>query len=149
MEKIGRNMIYCDTDSVIYSIPNGQVNPIEYGELLGEWTNELSGDDYINKWLATGPKSYHFQTRDGKKVTKVKGFTLHHKNSQVINAETMERLIDGDIHSVAVQDFQIICDKTTRQLTSRTDKPKTLRFNFDKRVIIDNYDTVPYGYRSL
>ncbi|KAK7580532.1 hypothetical protein V9T40_001161 [Parthenolecanium corni] len=149
MEKIGRNMIYCDTDSVIYSIPNGQENPIEYGELLGEWTNELSGDDYINKWLATGPKSYHFQTRDGKKVTKVKGFTLHHKNSQVINAETMERLIDGDIHSVAVQDFQIICDKTTRQLTSRTDKPKTLRFNFDKRVIIDNYDTLPYGYRSL
>ncbi len=47
------------------------------GDLLDEWTDELGENVFIEKWLATGPKSYQYRTNTGKDVTKVKGFTLN------------------------------------------------------------------------
>jgi len=100
---------------------------------------------YIKKWVATGPKSYHYETNTGKTATKVKGFTLHHKNALKINGETMEKLITGEIQNVKVENKEITRNPETKQLVNK-DQIKTFSFGFDKRVIVDNYDSVPYGY---
>jgi len=142
LDRKSRDVMYCDTDSIIYK-HNG-ANNLPYGDMLGEWTDELGGENII-KFVATGPKSYHYQTDTGKTVTKVKGFTLHHKNAEKINAETMEQLIASEIHSVTVKNEEITRDPKTKQLVNR-DQTKTFSFDFDKRIIIDNFDTVPYGY---
>ena len=140
--ELGKAVIYCDTDSIVY-YDNG-INTIPNGDLLGEWTDELGGG-YIVKWLATGPKSYYYKTSDGKDTTKCKGFTLHHKNAEKINAESMEKLIDQEIVRVQVTNNQITRNKKTKQLINK-EETKTLSFNFDKRIIIDSYDTISYGY---
>lgn len=45
--------------------------------MLGEWSDELKADEYIEKWMSTGPKSYCYESNKGKEVIKVKGFTLN------------------------------------------------------------------------
>jgi len=142
LEKQGRNAVYCDTDSIMYK-KNGGVE-LPFGEMLGDWTDELNGGR-ITKWVASGPKSYHYVTDGGKVSTKTKGFTLHYKNAQKINGEAMERLIKGEIPNITVQNSEITRNPETKQLVNK-EQTKTLSFNFDKRIIVSGYDTVPYGY---
>jgi len=142
LERMDRNVFYCDTDSIMYKKSGGVELP--FGEMLGEWTDELNGD-HIKKWVATGPKSYYYETNTGKMATKVKGFTLHHKNAEKINGIVMEQMVRGEIASVSVENKEITRDPESKQLVNK-DKAKTLHFVFDKRIVIDNYDTLPYGY---
>jgi len=58
ISKVNRNMLYCDTDSAIYITLNN-LDPVPKGELLGEWTDELKPAEFIEKFISTGPKSYH------------------------------------------------------------------------------------------
>jgi hypothetical protein len=78
LDKLNEAVIYCDTDSIVY-FDDGE-NTVKTGDMLGEWTDELEKDDYIKLWASTGPKSYYYETKLGKKVTKIKGFTLNHQN---------------------------------------------------------------------
>ena len=142
LSRLDKNVVYCDTDSIVY-IKDGKTE-LPFGDMLGEWTDELNGG-YITKWLATGPKSYYYETNTGKSATKVKGFTLHHKNALKINGDAMEKLIDGVIPNVTVENKEITRDPETKQLVNK-DQTKTFSFGFDKRVIMTNFDTVPYGY---
>ena len=96
-------------------------------------------------FLSTGPKSYYYKTSSGKDVTKVKGFTLHHRNAEKINAQALEKLIDGEVSKVEVNNQQITRDVKTKNLVNKVET-KTLSFNFDKRVISKNYETIPYGF---
>lgn len=144
LDELGDAVMYCDTDSIMY-IDNGK-NTVKTGDLLGEWTDELGGG-YMKKYLATGPKSYYYNTNDDKETTKCKGFTLNHKTLEKINAETMEKLIDGEIANEVINFNQITRDVKTKNLVNK-DSTKTLSFNFDKRIRVDNYDTLPYGYTS-
>jgi len=140
---LDKAVLYCDTDSIIYE--NNGENHVKTGDLLGEWTDELGGS-YIEKFLSTGPKSYYFRTSEGQETTKVKGFTINHLVSQKINGSTMEDLIDKSVENVEIlYDNQITRDPATKQLVNKN-QIKTLNFNFDKRVICYNFDTVPYGY---
>jgi hypothetical protein len=52
LDKLGKAVIYFDTDSIVY-IVNGE-NTIKTGNLLGDW--EL--DKEFDHWVSTGPKSY-------------------------------------------------------------------------------------------
>jgi hypothetical protein len=42
LDKLGKSIVYCDTDSTVY-IDNGQ-NTFKTGCMLGEWTDELGID---------------------------------------------------------------------------------------------------------
>ncbi len=143
LQKLGESVAYCDTDSIVY-IDNGR-NTVKTGDLLGEWTDELGKNVHIDKWLATGPKSYHYRTNTGKEVTKVKGFTLNYRNCAKINGKYMEQLIYGQSSGIMVKDKRILRDNRTKNLITKK-APKTLDFNFDKRIVTDTFDTYPYGY---
>ena len=58
------------------SQPNEWMPPL--GDYLGELTNELDDDDHITTFVSGGPKNYAYQTKNGKSVCKVRGFTLNH-----------------------------------------------------------------------
>ena len=58
------------------------------GGYLGELTSELDDDDHIVTFVLGGPRNYAYQTKNGKTVCKVRGFTLNHRGSKKINFDT-------------------------------------------------------------
>ena len=66
---------------------------VKKGCMLGDWGDELGKDVYINYWASTGLKSYGYRTTTGKKVSKMKGFTLNFKDSLKLNIKSMENIL--------------------------------------------------------
>ena len=122
-------------------------NP-ETGPYLGQMKNELSHGDQITKFCSTGPKSYAYRTYNGQMCVKVKGITLNAKNSLVINYDLMKNLVYGDQDRFTVYDTVFLRHKKSRKITTEK-RPKTLQMTYNKRVVINNFKTVPYGYYSL
>ena len=143
LEILGDSVLGYDTDSVWY-IFRENTPVIETGDSLGDLTDELEGD-YIVKWDATGPKSYSYTTFKGKMVCKVKGFTLNFANSQVINQTTMRNLVEGEISSILVKRENAITRDALTKCVVNKDQTKTFSCGYNKRVVLENYDTIPYG----
>jgi len=55
LEQLKEQVLYFDTDSVVYSHKPGQADVL-LGDYLGEMTNELDDGDFITDFTAAGPK---------------------------------------------------------------------------------------------
>ena len=78
MNKLQEQVIYHDTDSIIYSVKPGQYEP-SLGANLGELTNEISLSEggYIKEILAPGPKNYMLVKANNEIKTVIKGFSAN------------------------------------------------------------------------
>lgn len=142
LDYLGEKVLYYDTDSVYYidSISNPVSVPL--GSLLGEWTLECEGTEWVN----TGPKSYSLKG----KCCKVKGFSLNHENSKFINDDCMTAIVKGEVDErVIVEENKIARDEKSKWVVNKY-MEKAFRFDYDKRVInrvsSDHVDTLPFGY---
>ncbi|GIY07618.1 DNA-directed DNA polymerase [Caerostris extrusa] len=61
MDKLGVNVLYHDTDSIIYA--SDGMNDPPLGNFLGEFTDELEEDE-ITTFVSGGPKSYGYETKN-------------------------------------------------------------------------------------
>nr|XP_024657085.1 uncharacterized protein LOC112432909 [Maylandia zebra] len=73
LDKLQERILYCDTDSVIFTSHPGQWVP-PLGPYLGELTDELNDggsgeDDHITEFVSGGPKCYAYYTKQGKTQT--------------------------------------------------------------------------------
>ena len=101
-------------------------------------------------WVGSGPKSYAYLTSKGRMVTKVKGFTLNHENSQHINMSGMRDLINKQKERITIVNEQMITrDSKTKQVVNRYQE-KDFRLVYDKRSMYDDklgtIETLPWGY---
>ena len=146
LEKVNRNVLYYDTDSVIYVSSPGKYDP-PIGDYLGELTNELKKGEHIVEFVSGGPNNYAYKTNRGNEMCKVRGFTLHVTNSQLINFESVKRMVlDPSETTITVTNPQKICrDKGKRKLYNREEQ-KNYQMVYTKRRRLDNYDTEPFGY---
>ena len=71
LQKMGEQVLYYDTDSVIYRWREGQPY-ILTGFFLGQMTDELEGDPVV-EFGSAGPKSYCYRTQGDKKECKNRG----------------------------------------------------------------------------
>ena len=98
-------LIYCDTDSVIFLYDKTNLNHkyptnddktkpsnIRFGDALGEWENEFSKDEWITEIVVGGAKSYSYKTNKGKVVIKQKGITLDRANSNVFTFDSVRKM---------------------------------------------------------
>ena len=85
-----QQVLYFDTDSVIYSRKPGQPN-IPLGGHLGDMTNELKDGDHIIKFRSAGPKNYGYKTAGGEVCCNVRGFSLNVRGSRQLNYEVMKQ----------------------------------------------------------
>ena len=107
--------------------------------------DELKGS-HIVKWVGTGPKSYAYETDDGEVTTKVKGFTLNYANSLKINGDVMGEVIRDPSKKITIgRKNAITRDAKTKTIVNQ-DQTKTFALGYDKRVVQDDFDTVPYGF---
>ena len=90
LEQLQQQVLYFDTDSVIFSWKPGHPD-IPLGDFLGEMTNELDDGDYIIDFTSAGPKNYGYKTKNGKVCCKVRGFTLNARGQQQLNYNIMRQ----------------------------------------------------------
>lgn len=95
LEKLEQQVLYYDTDSIIYSYKKRQVK-IPTGVFLGEMTDELEGD-VISEFGSAGPKSYCYTTKEGKSECKNKGTKSSFEINQVLNTTSMMNHIKREL----------------------------------------------------
>ena len=171
LKPLGRQVLYFDTDSVIYVYDknNPEHIDIECGDYLGEPTDELDGKKMVGTFVSGGPKNYSYElnyTKKGQLVkeykTKVKGFGLNFKVSQSVNHETILELISENLQkSLNGEDGYWEKIKVEYNMLKRTAEHNIQNYTmskdyglvYDKREILPideygNYDTIPHGHKD-
>ena len=149
LDLLQERVLYYDTDSVIYVHKPNKSNP-PLGNYLGDLTDELNGD-YITSFVSGGPKNYAYRTKKGKTETKIRGITLDHGATGKLNHDVVRALVhlhvncDTDAKVTVDMPFKITRDKKEKNIITKKMK-KDYRIVYNKRVITENYVTLPYGY---
>ena len=145
LDYLNEKVMYYDTDSIIYVDDN--TKKIETGDMLGDMTDELSGK-CISHFVSTGPKSYSFKFGDDEQKSAIKGFTLNHENSSILNHDSMRKIVKNQIRELTIVNENKIT-RQNREIVNRYTE-KVFKFGYDKRVIRhfneNHIDTLPYGY---
>ena len=138
LKKLNEQVLYYDTDSVIYSCKGGEVK-IPTSIFLGEMTDELEGDA-ITVSGSAGPKSYCYRTRGGKTEYKSKGTKSSYEINQVLNCTSMMQHIQKELSvpleqrrfmEINIKNF-FVTDNTNKTV-SLTDLVKVFGVNWDKQ----------------
>ena len=142
LEKLNRRVLYFDTDSVIYVSKEGEWDP-PTGSYLGELTDELGGA-HITTFVSGGPKNYAYETSTDKTVCKVRGITLNYRTQQHDNFDVMVRGESPEKVTVNIP-YKINRDTKEKSVKTRSEN-KDYRIVYNKRVIVNKFDTLPYGF---
>ena len=151
LHRLQDQVLYYDTDSVIYAWKEGQPQ-IDIGDYLGEMTDELDGD-VIKVFVSGGAKNYSYKTVGGKFVCKVRGFTLNVRGREKLNYKSMKKhILDTLEEEEPAEPIAVINpnhfhrDQTAKKM-KMTRQEKKYRLVFDKRVIdLDTKRSYPFGY---
>ena len=133
-----------DYDSVIFKAKESDPMP-PLGDYLGELTDELPSGHYIKEFISSGPKSYAYKQDDGKEKTKFKGVTMNRINSNFVNFNSIKEIIfEGG--QIKLPPFQLFVRDKIRGAIYNRPMRKTVQLVYTKRILLDNFDTLPYGY---
>ena len=132
LDYLNEKVLYFDTDSIIYADDNRK--NIETGDMLG--------------FISTGPKSYSFKYGDDEQKSAIKGFTLNHENNNLLNHDSLRKIVKRQIREITIVNENKITRKNHEIVNKYCEK--IFKFGYDKRVIkyVDenHIDTLPYGY---
>ena len=162
MNKLGSNVLYHDTDSIIFSVKDENDYIPLLGNYLGQLTNELTCKElgyksenceghWIEEFISCGPKNYSFRVNTGEIVCKVRGFSLNYRSSLILNFQSMK---DCLYDWKEKKPLEMITVKTE----IRRDKHDPRVYNsiiskhygviYDKRRVLPDLTTLPYGFIS-
>lgn len=92
MLKIGPDrVLYCDTDSIIFMWPTNVPSLASKG--LGNWVDEMSGDNRIVEFIGLAPKTYMLCISDGSNHIKAKGIRMTISNKITTTPESVRLLL--------------------------------------------------------
>ena len=157
LDPLRDQVLYYDTDSVIYSCKPGQTT-ITPGDYLSNMTSELNEDGYITEFISGSAKNYGYLTKQGKSCCKVCGFTLNYRGSRYLNYEVIKQNVLEEItdpleeerRTVPVINPYFFVRETKTKKTKTVKHIKQYSLVFDKRVIDkDTFMSYPYGYKRL
>ena len=159
MNRLGKRVVYHDTDSIIFTHDPGGYNP-RIGCFLGELTDELtckgvgcrgcSTGHWIVEFVSCGAKNYAYKLNSGQVVCKVRGFSLNYSSSKVVNLESMKSCLESwrkcqDPPEMVTAKTLILRKKMEGVVYSQL-MPKTYGMVYNKRVLLEDYLSIPYGY---
>ena len=149
LDSLNQKVLYFDTDSVIYVIRDGEDEPV-IGDFLGDLTDELGGK-HIVEFVSAGPKNYAYRLNDETVCCKVKGFTLNHENAKNVNFDSMCSEVFlwhffRSSASLSIENPRQICRDPKRQCLFNRHQAKSYSVVYDKRRVLQNMDTLPYGH---
>ncbi|MCP4458015.1 MAG: hypothetical protein GY816_08330, partial [Cytophagales bacterium] len=151
LELLQERVIYYDTDSVVYLTRVEDTTKLPLGDYLGQLTNEIEGKRIV-EFVAAGPKQYGYKyMMDGKlySTIKIRGLRMDSIAKKHISFNSMVKMVKNyaatrqkDSCSVVQRKIERMGD---RSIVTKIVK-KTYKVAYDKRVIINNCATMPFGY---
>ena len=151
LRPLGDRVLYCDTDSIVFTTEPGQWKPPlgDYLEDLTEVPDSKAPNNTITHFVCEGPKNYAYTlsqpNRKGEtSICKVRGITLNFKNALDINFNTLHRMVTNMGQVRVVDEHKITRNPTTGHIITKTER-KDYKIVFDKRVITHDFNTIPYG----
>jgi hypothetical protein len=130
-------LIYCDTDSVIFAYDKNNKNHkypsndahdlpanVKFGDALGEWESEMKGNNYIKEVCVGGAKSYSYieynpDTHEEKIVIKQKGITLDRANSNKFTFEAVKDMVLNKTVIESEKRYQFTWNTSTKDIETR------------------------------
>ena len=161
MQRLGDRVLYHDTDSIIFSVKEGEYSP-PLGSYLGQLTDELTCKElgcreqyctghWIEEFVSCGLKNYSYRVNTGQVVCKVRGFSLNYKSSLILNFNSMkEALVCWKMNKpkeLITVKTELCRSKNEREVFNRV-IAKHYGVVYDKRVVKPDFTTVPFGYRK-
>ena len=98
LDKLGKRVLYHDTDSIIYVYDPLEFN-IPMNDIWGTWDEEKISKEGIEEFVSTGPKSYAIKTSKSETV-KLKGVSIKHSHRFLINFSTIKKLVFDTLDGV-------------------------------------------------
>ncbi len=116
------------------------------GDGLGQLTNELAEGEFIVEGVFNGPKNYAYKTNFNRMKSIVKGFSINHETSEKLNFQSLKDVCLHDrTKKIGVKQLKFTRNKNTWNVqTSMVEK--IYSFVYDKRVMVSDYKTLPFGY---
>ena len=151
LDTLGERCLYYDTDSVFFICREGEYIP-KLGNYLGDLTNEIpeSEGGGIRIFVSCGPKNYAYVTLKGTYCCKVRGFSLNFTNSKIINFEALRDIVINDNDGTrVVTNPSKICRMKDHAAIYNREESKQYRLVYTKRIVIQNYNTLPYGTKTF
>ena len=96
LHDLSERVLYINTDSVIFKSSPGD-EPLQVGEYLGDFKNELNEGDTIIECGSGGSNNYGYETRQGKQECKVRGISLNSEGSKQLNFPIVKQNVLDDI----------------------------------------------------
>jgi hypothetical protein len=149
LAKLQDRVLYFDTDSIFYISRPNEYEP-QLGEFLGQFTNEIDPNDgdHMVEFVSAGPKNYAYKLDTGITECTVKGITFNYLTNKLITFETLKEIIAFDkTKTVLVPQVKFSANKKSWTIKDEV-IDKTYRYVYDKRVLIDDFNTLPYGYSN-
>ena len=162
MNKLGERVLYHDTDSIIFSVKDTDEYIPPLGNYLGQLTNELTCKEigckgcelghWIEEFVSCGPKNYTYKLNTGEISCKVRGFSLNYRNSQIINFNSMKNALlswkrNDPVDMITIK-TEIRRHKHQNPIVYSRQLKKHYSVVYDKRRVLNNFTTVPYGFKN-
>jgi hypothetical protein len=156
LEALNRDVLYMDTDSVIFVSRDNDCG-VRCGDKLGDLTDEIAAygqGAYICEFVSGGPKNYAYKVRltddTFKTVCKVRGITLNHNASQIVNFDYMKHMILDGASEVHIRAERKIKRKRGSEgvyiVSEPEDKIYRTCFLKRRRLADGSHDSIPFGY---
>ena len=160
MQKLGKRVLYHDTDSIIFSVKDREYVP-PLGTYLGQLTDELTCKEmgcskqgcsghWIEEFISCGPKNYSFRVNTGEIVCKVRGFSLNYKSSLILNFESMKEALvawkRNEKKELVTVKTELVRDKYKPKVFNRVIS-KHYGVVYDKRKVLPDFTSIPFGFR--
>lgn len=155
MSQLGSDLLYCDTDSIIYIERPGQSYTPLIGNFIGDLTDEVSDygpNSYITSFVSTGAKTYSFQVYNPdngeiSEIAKCKGISANVENRENLSFENLKKIVtETDMDYLEFTWPNKIGRNKKFQVISGPESKK-IQFTQIKRICIENFETIPYGYK--
>ena len=147
--KLDKRVLYFDTDSIIFISDPEFMTTEEHpklGDYLGQFTDELNGK-FITEFVSAGAKNYAKLLNDGTSECVVKGFQLSYVANLNINFESIKEIVLNDNKkNLFVSQSKINRNRKNWELYT-SELEKTYGMVYDKRILLNDFTTLPFGYR--
>lgn len=93
MSRLGKRVLYHDTDSIVYIYDPTEEYNVPTSDIWGDWGEEDVSKIGIESFTAIAPKSYGYRLSNGKEMIKFKGVSVKHSHRDILNLSVMEEMV--------------------------------------------------------